>query len=69
MENQKSNMISEKHTKNPLSPYGYSKLVVENILESMSLANGMNIGILRYFNVSGADPKKELVKQLKTLHI
>src|ERR1700722_20321034 len=40
----------------PLSPYGRSKLMSENMLRDASVAYGQQYVILRYFNVSGADP-------------
>ncbi len=39
----------------PESPYGWSKLMVEQILSDVAKAHGLNVGILRYFNVAGAD--------------
>ena len=38
----------------PISPYGMSKAMVENILESCRQAYGMNYCVFRYFNVAGA---------------
>lgn len=40
----------------PLSPYGRSKLMTEWILQDTEAAHGLKFGILRYFNVAGADP-------------
>jgi len=40
----------------PLSPYGRSKLMTEWILQDTAAAHGLKFGILRYFNVAGADP-------------
>ncbi len=40
----------------PLSPYGRSKLMVEQILADALAAHGLRHVILRYFNVAGADP-------------
>ncbi|HEX5006495.1 MAG TPA: UDP-glucose 4-epimerase GalE [Hyphomonadaceae bacterium] len=40
----------------PQSPYGWSKLMSEQILRDMAAAAGFRLGILRYFNVAGADP-------------
>ena len=39
----------------PLNPYGWSKLFTERTLTAVSAATGLQIGILRYFNVAGAD--------------
>jgi len=49
--------LTEDQPKNPESPYGRSKLIVEGMLEDVSRASGMRVGILRYFNVAGADPQ------------
>lgn len=44
----------------PLSPYGLSKLMVEQILTDVDKAYGLRSITLRYFNVAGADPEGEL---------
>jgi UDP-glucose 4-epimerase len=41
----------------PMSPYGSSKLMTEIMLRDAALAHGLSYGILRYFNVAGADPQ------------
>jgi len=41
----------------PISPYGRSKLMTEDILRDAHAADGLNYAILRYFNVAGADPQ------------
>jgi UDP-glucose 4-epimerase len=41
----------------PISPYGRSKLMSEDILRDAHAADGLNYAILRYFNVAGADPQ------------
>lgn len=48
--------ISEAHpTQKPTNPYGYSKFMVEEILQDMSKANSnWSIALLRYFNPIGA---------------
>ncbi len=56
--NPKDKIISENQFKNPISIYGETKLIVEKILQSLSSVHNINYGILRYFNVAGADPKK-----------
>lgn len=48
--------ISEHQNKNPINPYGKSKLMIENILEDYSKSYGLNVASLRYFNAAGADP-------------
>ena len=40
----------------PINPYGRSKLASEFILRDLASAHGFALGILRYFNVAGADP-------------
>lgn len=49
--------IDEKHPKNPINPYGKSKLMVEQVLEDYDDAYGLKSICLRYFNAAGADPK------------
>jgi UDP-glucose 4-epimerase len=46
--------IAEDHPKNPINPYGQSKLIVENMLQDISSANDFNVTCLRYFNAAGA---------------
>lgn len=41
----------------PVSPYGMSKLMSEAMLRDVAAAHGLAYGILRYFNVAGADPQ------------
>lgn len=48
--------ISEDELKQPINPYGASKLMTERMLEDASAAYPFNYGALRYFNVAGADP-------------
>jgi UDP-glucose 4-epimerase len=48
--------VSEEDPTVPLSPYGRSKLMTEMMLEDAAAAHGLHYGILRYFNVAGADP-------------
>ena len=43
---------------NPMSPYGRSKLMTEWMLADVAAAHPMTFGVLRYFNVAGADPGK-----------
>jgi len=52
--------IDEKHPKNPINPYGKSKLTVEHILEDFDKAYGIKFVSLRYFNAAGADPELEV---------
>lgn len=48
--------VSEDTAKLPINPYGWSKLMTEQMLADASLAHGFNYCALRYFNVAGADP-------------
>ncbi len=43
---------------NPMSPYGRSKLMTEWMLADVAAAHDITYGVLRYFNVAGADPGK-----------
>jgi len=49
--------LREDSPKGPLSPYGHSKLMTEQMLADISAADGLKIGVLRYFNVAGGDPQ------------
>ncbi|MEK6321462.1 MAG: UDP-glucose 4-epimerase GalE [Acidobacteriota bacterium] len=46
--------ISEQHPQQPSNPYGWSKLLMERILESCDRESGMKFASLRYFNAAGA---------------
>ena len=48
--------IREGDPKQPINPYGASKLMTERMLADASAAHPFNFGALRYFNVAGADP-------------
>ena len=52
--------INEAHPKQPINPYGHSKLMVEIMLQSYAEAYGLNSVCLRYFNAAGADPKTRI---------
>lgn len=41
----------------PINPYGRSKLMSEWMLQDQAVASDMRYGVLRYFNVAGADPE------------
>lgn len=49
--------VCEDDPKEPINPYGSSKLMSEWMLRDSSAAHPFNYGALRYFNVAGADPK------------
>ncbi|MGE0531953.1 MAG: UDP-glucose 4-epimerase GalE [Hyphomonadaceae bacterium] len=52
-----SSKVKETDAVGPLSPYGLSKLMVEQMLADSAAAYPMTYAALRYFNVAGADPK------------
>jgi len=52
--------ISEDDPKFPINPYGESKLACEKEIAKAHEAWGLNVVILRYFNVIGQDPEGEL---------
>jgi len=52
--------IDESMEQKPLSTYGFSKLVVEHMLNDYGRAFGFRSLALRYFNAVGADPDGEL---------
>ncbi|MGB5616007.1 MAG: UDP-glucose 4-epimerase GalE [Desulfobacterales bacterium] len=51
--------IDENHPQQPISPYGKSKFMVEEILKDYSTAYPFDFMSLRYFNAAGADPEGE----------
>jgi UDP-arabinose 4-epimerase len=52
--------IDESVEQHPLSTYGFSKLVIERMLNDYGRAFGFRSLALRYFNAAGADPDGEL---------
>lgn len=56
----RSTPISEDHPCAPVNPYGWTKHMVETILQDYSRAHGLSFISLRYFNASGADPQGRL---------
>lgn len=59
------NPVDETAQVNPESPYGNSKMMTELILRDVETAHGMRHGILRYFNVAGADKKMRSGQRLE----
>ncbi|MBK8066822.1 MAG: UDP-glucose 4-epimerase GalE [Rhodanobacteraceae bacterium] len=49
-------LVDEDHPLNPINPYGCSKAMAERVLQDVLGAAGIRLGIMRYFNVAGADP-------------
>jgi UDP-glucose 4-epimerase len=50
--------IREDAPKAPINPYGMSKLMAEQMLETFSARYGINHAIFRYFNVAGASEER-----------
>ena len=57
--------VAEDDPKEPINPYGASKLMTERMLADASAAYPFNYGALRYFNVAGADPQGRTGQQGK----
>ncbi len=61
--------IDENHLQSPTNPYGWTKFMVERILETYDTAYGLKFVALRYFNACGAtenlgehhDPETHLI--------
>jgi UDP-glucose 4-epimerase len=49
--------VTEDSPKQPINPYGMSKLMTEIMLADVAAAHPLNFCALRYFNVAGADPQ------------
>ncbi len=52
--------VDEETTKQPINPYGMSKLMSEYMLRDLCAVNDMKYIALRYFNVAGCDPEGEI---------
>ena len=52
--------IEENTVRQPVNPYGVSKLVFEQMLEAYDRAYGFRYASLRYFNAAGADESGEI---------
>ena len=57
--------VTEDIPVNPISPYGRTKAIVEQILEDCHKAYGLNYCVFRYFNVSGAHEKYPIGQAVK----
>lgn len=53
-------LIKEDHTKNPINPYGQTKLMIEAVLADYDKAYGLKSICLRYFNAAGGDPDGQI---------
>ena len=49
--------VTEETPRIPINPYGWSKLMTEQMLADTANAHPINYCALRYFNVAGADPR------------
>ena len=49
--------VTEDSPRQPINPYGMSKLMTEFMLADTARAHPLNYCALRYFNVAGADPQ------------
>ncbi len=52
--------IREDHPCAPVSPYGRTKRMIEEVLQDFNRAYGLNYFALRYFNAAGADAKARI---------
>lgn len=52
--------ITESEHQRPINPYGFTKLVVEQVLRDYCHAYGFGFAALRYFNAAGATPEGDL---------
>jgi UDP-arabinose 4-epimerase len=59
--------ITEDQPRNPINPYGDSKLVIERMLEWMGLARQLRWVALRYFNAAGAGRRAPARNSLDSL--
>lgn len=53
-------VCSEESPLGPNNPYGYSKLMTEQMLWDFTKSSTLNAVALRYFNVAGADPEGKI---------
>lgn len=52
--------IVESTAQSPINPYGWTKLIGEQMLMDYAAAYGIRFSALRYFNACGADPEGEI---------
>ena len=52
--------IAEEAPRNPINPYGITKMIFERALEAYRDAYGLHFASLRYFNAAGADESGEI---------
>lgn len=61
--------LDENQPTNPMSPYGESKLMVEQMLKWFNVAYGLKYIAFRYFNACGADPHGKHGQEPNATHI
>jgi UDP-arabinose 4-epimerase len=52
--------ITEENPRDPVNPYGITKMIFERALEAYDHAYGLRYAALRYFNAAGADESGEI---------
>ena len=52
--------IAETESQAPINPYGWSKLMMEQMMDDFATAHGLRFAALRYFNAAGAHPSGEI---------
>lgn len=52
--------ISESLLKNPINPYGKTKLEAEKLMARLAQEKGLQAVVLRYFNAAGAEPQNRV---------
>ncbi len=58
-----TDVLAEDHPKFPISPYGKTKLIIEQMLEDYEKAYDIKFAILRYFNAAGSAFEYNLYEQ------
>jgi UDP-arabinose 4-epimerase len=61
--NARSKTIREDHSQEPTNPYGLSKLQCEEVIFTVAPVIGLHFAALRYFNVIGNDPEREIYER------
>lgn len=55
--------LDEKHIQSPINPYGWTKYMVEKVMDDYDRAYGLKSICLRYFNAAGADKDGQLAEK------
>lgn len=56
-------VLTENHPRQPINPYGETKLAIERMIADHAQASDLRAIIFRYFNVAGADDDAEIGEQ------